>query len=341
MKRGWRQKAFDLYEKRRRAFWVLHSVWALATGLVVVVLAHESYHYGIWVLAFLVVTWVSTLFFSRLSSEEPVTRRARLGHEFASYLTRVMYQETLFFLLPFYYYSTTLDSPNVLFFFLLIALAVVACLDLIFDDLLRRHRWFGLAFFAVVSFAALNFLLPLVLGLRLEIANPVAGALGLGTALPLVYGLGDLSDWRVLGRIVLAGVFVVLVLTWGLAFVPPVPLQLEDLTFARDVEPETLEPIDPLSGTVARSEVGGNRLAVIARIFAPRRLEAEIELRWLRDGKLLEVTRELAVSPHEIGFRVWDTVSSEQGPLPVGVYRVAVRTTRGQLVGRQDLRLIE
>lgn len=340
-KPSWRDRCYRLYERYRRTFWVLHSLWALATGLVVVVLAHERYDYAGWVLGFLVFTWLSTLFFSRLATGDPDSPRARLGHEFVSYLTRVMYQETLFFLLPFYYYSTTLDAPNVLFLGLLAALAVLSCLDLLFDDLLRRRRWFGLVFFALVSFAALDFLLPLVLGLGLEVATPLAAGIGLAAALPLVYEVGDLRRPRVLGTLVLSVAAIVGLLSWGRAFIPPVPLQLSRIVFAEGVRAEDIEPIHPLGATVERAHLGGSDLAMIATIFAPRRLEARIELEWSRNGERLETSREIEVSPHEAGFRVWDLLQTGEQPLAAGRYRVAIHTTTGQLVGRRELRVTD
>lgn len=61
----------DASSLRARAarFWArhrtLHSVWALATGLVVILFARERYGFGPWVVLFLVLTWASTLFFGR------------------------------------------------------------------------------------------------------------------------------------------------------------------------------------------------------------------------------------------------------------------------------------
>lgn len=336
---SWRARLYRFYARNRRTFWILHSVWALVTGLVVVILAHRSYGYAAWVLGFLVVTWVSTLFFSRRAVTESVDRapRVRFGSDLVSYVTRVMYQETLFFLLPFYYYSTTLDSANVLFLALLLALAVVACLDLVFDELLRRWRWFGLAFFALVSFAALDFLLPLVLGLRLEMATPLAAGVGFLSALPLAYRPRELVRPRPLLGLAAAISLLAALLVWGRWLIPPVPLQLEKVVFAASVDRSSLEPIDPLGRVAERSRLPGRQLAVIATVSAPRRLESSVEIQWERAGRRLESSRELTISPHEVGFRIWDTLTSEVGPLEAGRYRIEVRTTTGQLIGRGDL----
>ena len=38
-----RRRAAILWRRHRRAFWILHSLWALAFGVVVLWLAHERY----------------------------------------------------------------------------------------------------------------------------------------------------------------------------------------------------------------------------------------------------------------------------------------------------------
>jgi hypothetical protein len=249
-----------------------------------------------------------------------------------------MYQETLFFLLPFYFQSTVPRSPNVAFLGLLGLLALVSCLDLVFDDLLRRRRWFGLLFFSIVSFAALDFLLPLVLGLRLELATQLAAAAGLLAAITLVERPRERRRWREVAVQALPTLVATALLLGFPVLVPAVPLQLEEIAFARDVLPETLELVEPL-GEAARS--GDDRLAVVATIFAPRRVHAGVELEWRRDGEALEVSREIEVAPHRGGFRIWDTYRPAEGRLPPGTYTVIVRTTPGQVVGIGRVRLSE
>src|SRR5436305_12378341 len=90
----------ELHDKYARLLWALHSAWALASGIVVLILAHNRYGFVRWVVLFLALTWGSTLFVSRVAAS---TKLLRFAHGLASYLTRVMYQETLFFLLPFYF----------------------------------------------------------------------------------------------------------------------------------------------------------------------------------------------------------------------------------------------
>jgi hypothetical protein len=337
-KRRLRRKFQVFYARHHRTFWTLHSLWALATGVVVVMASRESYGFAAWVMAFLGLTWLSTLFFSRVARRLPDSAKARMGQVFASYLTRVMYQESLFFLLPFYFTSATWPSLNMLFVLLLAALACLACLDLVFDRLLRRHRAFGLIFFATVAFAALNFLLPVLFGLRPEIATPLSAAAGLAAALPLVYHMRDLRRLRSIVEIGAAAALLALILWLGRAVLPPVPLRLDELTFAADVDRDSVEPVRPLESPVSIAESSLGRLAGVARIFAPRAVPARVLMVWRRDGETIHTSREAEITPHAQGFRVWDAVRLDGG-LPPGAYTVEVRTVNGQLIGRGSLRL--
>jgi hypothetical protein len=60
-----RDRARRFWWTHRTLFWTLHSVWALATGVLIILFARDRYGFVPWVVLFLVLTWISTLFFSR------------------------------------------------------------------------------------------------------------------------------------------------------------------------------------------------------------------------------------------------------------------------------------
>ena len=173
----------------RALFWTLHSLWALAVGGVVIFLAHERYGFLPWIVLFLILTWASTLFFSRTIVDEfgssDDAEPPGLHKEAVSYLTRAMYQETLFFILPFYWYSTVVRSWNIVFSLLLGGLAVLSCVDLVFDRWLRTRPLFGLVYFAIVTFAALNLMFPILLPVDPAFGTPLAALVAVGSTVPL------------------------------------------------------------------------------------------------------------------------------------------------------------
>ncbi len=320
---------------------MLHSVWALATGIAVVLLARERYAFVPWVVVFLVVTWASTLFFGRnaeqeLADEANEAERAAgdspgLGHEVTSYVTRSLYQETLFFLLPFYAYSTVLSSVNVLFLALLGGLALLSCLDLVFDRWLRTKPLFGMIFFATVSFSAVNLLIPMVFGLAPRFATPLAALFAVVSAVPLALRNGGSTPQA---RMVVGGAVVVIL---GIALgvpgvIPPVPLRMQSATFARDIDTRTLALQDTLAGSVTSQDAGG-RLVVLVEVFAPATIPTRVRLDWTRDGESIHSSRDVEIVAHEWRFRVWDSWKPEAGRLAPGRYTVTLRTTSGRIFG--------
>lgn len=309
---------------------MLHSAWALTSGTVIVILARERYHLVFWVGLFLVAVWASTLFFGREVTDDAAAP-PKLVHEVTSYVTRVLYQETLFFLLPFYAASTVVGSPNVAFLALLVGLALFSCIDLLFDRWLRTRPVFALVFFTIVTFAAINLLLPLTVGLRPLFAAPVAALLAIGGAAPLALRTAPRSLGVRLRLLAVAGVMLVVALGYP-SLIPPVPLRLERATFASGIERSTLALSDTLTGRVTTGQVGW-RLVVLAQVFAPSALPTTVQLEWWRDGELLRVSRDVAITAHAEGFRVWDALLPESGAVPPGHYRVVLRNAGRRVFG--------
>lgn len=326
--------------RHRTLFWSLHSIWALLTGVAVMFLARERYGFVPWVGLALVLTWTSTLLFGRkVSSDDSAETEAgapRASDEVASYVTRTLYQETLFFLLPFYAYSTVLASPNVVFVALLASLALLSCLDLVFDRLLRTHPVFALLFFATVAFAALNLVLPLVWSVRPAIAATVAGVVAVSSAFPLALSVESTRRMKLLAGG--AGVAMLTTVLLVPMLIPPVPLRLDDAVFSAGFERASLTPLDRLDSGAAVPANGGV-LYVLLEVFAPGAVPTAISLEWRRDGEIVRTSRDIEITAHDAGFRVWDAWRSESGAVPPGTYQLTIRTADQRIFGRTRLTL--
>lgn len=330
------RRAWVFWTEHRTLLWTLHSVWALVTGIGVLLVARERYDFVLWVVAFLVLTWASTLFLGRntgLPSDEaePPGRMQKVLHGVTSYATRILYQETLFFLLPFYMYSTVVGSPNVVFVVLLGTLAVLSCLDLVFDRWLRRSAVFGLAFFAIVAFAAVNLLLPMVLNVSPRWGTPVAALLAVAGAVPLAQRGVRQSLWMRVRLGAATALFLYLALEVP-GLVPPVPLRMTSATFSNDIQRGTLQLGDTLGPRVAAERLSG-RLVLLVQVFAPSSVPTGVNLEWRRDGQVVRVSRDIQIVAHEAGFRVWDAWRPSSGVVPAGHYEVVLRTRNGRLFG--------
>ena len=330
----------SLHQRYARTFWTVHSIWALMTGVIVLVLAHNRYGYLPWVIVFLTVTWASTLFFSRFARRS-TTRAGRLARGFVSYLTRIMYQETLFFLLPFYFYSTTFPSWNSAYVVALAGLAVFSCFDLPFDRLLRTSRAFALSFFGIVTFSALLFFLPLVLAVQIHNGAYLAAGLALLAAVPMAHPWRELRRPATLARLALAALVTIAAVRLLRPAIPPVPLRLSKVRFAASLDPRTIRAPFEYSGTIPLAALADGRLHAIATVFAPSRLPAAITLRFVRDGKVIRTSRTVNMVAHSRGFRVWDTMRAGPGGFTAGAYTLEVWTGEGQLVGRETVEVAE
>jgi len=340
-KLSFRERSGRFWARHRTLFWMLHSVWALATGVAVVLLARERYAFVPWVVVFLGLTWASTLFFGRSAEQEIEEQEAAspgLAREVTSYVTRSLYQETLFFLLPFYAYSTVVASPNVLFVALLGALGFLSCIDLFFDRWLRTKPVFGMVFFATVTFAALNLILPMLLSLSPRVATPISAVLALGSAIPLALKSGVRSRGGQI-RMALAAAVILVVAVGVPSVVPPVPLRMQGATVSNDIDRETLTLGDTLSGTVS-SEAIGARMVVLVEVFAPGSVPTQVRLEWSRNGEVVRTSREVAIVAHEWSFRVWDAWLPDGGAIPPGSYRITLRTGTGRIFGVTEVEVV-
>lgn len=335
---GGMERLDRFWQRHGRTFWILHSIWALCTGVVVLWIAHERYDFVYWVVGFLALTWASTLFFGRTQAADvDATFKTRFGRGLASYMTRVLYQETLFFLLPFYTYSAVFPSWNLVFVGLLVLLAVVSCLDLPFDRWLCESAVFSLVFFASVAFGALNLMLPMLFSIDPSTATPLAAGAALLSAAPLAWRQPEHTRGSLL-RMGLAAAVIGAVALWFPQLVPPTPLRLRELSFASDIDRETLEPAGELGETAQRDALGGG-LFVLVRVFAPTATPAQISLDWYRDDVLLRSSRQVEIVAHEGGFRFWDALRPDGDALEPGVYRVVLRTADDRVFGAESVRL--
>lgn len=323
----------ELHARYGRLLWALHSAWALISGIAVLVLAHNRYGFLRWIVLFIALTWASTLIVSRWTGD--ASRGARFARGVVSYLTRVMYQETLFFLIPFYFYSATPASWNILYVLLLAIFAVVSCFDEMFDRLLREHRWFAIGFFAFVSFSALQFFLPLVLRTHVDVGQYIAAAVSFVAALALTGRWTDLRDMRRLVNAIAVFAGVLIAVGVFRPLLPPVPLRLTRLSFSGTIDRNTLRQSHTFDREVHFADLPRGRVYAVASIFSPGRIPAQLQTRFIQNGRVLRASRLVELTAQPDGFRIWDSVRVPDGDR----LRVEIWTGR-QLLGKRDLRLV-
>jgi hypothetical protein len=194
---------------------------------------------------------------------------------------------------------------------------------------------FGIVFFATVTFAAINLVLPILLPVDLAFGTPVAALVAVGSAIPLTVrgSLTGRSDRVRVGLLV--AVFLLFVV--GLPqLVPPVPLRLKNVTFTSDIDRATLVPEESLRSNVRSGQLRG-AIFILVEVFAPSILPTSVILEWKRDGERFRTSRKIEIIANELGFRIWDGYHSEAGKVPPGKYEVVFRTAGDRVFGVAEI----
>jgi hypothetical protein len=253
------------------------------------------------------------------------------------FLTQLIHQESLFFVLPFFAITTSWNSGQALFTGLLGAAALCSITDPIYNRHLAPRRWLFLAYHTLTLFAVLLAALPLIL--QQTTAQSYRWALGIAVALSFVSLFGVIrvqSWWRGLG---LVGLTLALGgLGWVTrSWVPPATLWLTEVAVTPDLDNHKRTPGDGIK-EVSAAELRSKGLYAYTAINAPRGLNERIYHVWRFNGR--EVDR-IALDIHggrEAGYRAWTHKQNFPGN-PVGRWQVQVQTEAGQMIGTLRFRV--
>jgi hypothetical protein len=322
-------------ERHDRLLWSLHSLWALALGIVVMWAGARNYAWlrvTIFHLAFL---WVAGLFVPTLVDRPGGGTRWRGRLRLVvNYFTKNFYQQLLFFLLPIYYASATAWSPNLLFVVFLGISALISTLDVFYDQHLSVRRGLTAVFFAFNLFACINVMLPVVFRISNRVALPVSAAFAVLAFATLRYRLGELARYRIRLQVGLAGIVLVLLVALGRPLIPPAPLRVLKTDFGTGIDRGALRVTAPITALPAG---WSGRVYAVTAIYAPLGLRDRVGHRWYQDGRLVYASPYYSLAGgRPEGFRLW-TVATAKDVAPGARVRVDVRTESGQLIGRAEV----
>jgi hypothetical protein len=114
---------------------------------------------------------------------------------------------------------------------------------------------------------------------------------------------------------------------------------MERATFASGMDRNTLAVSDSLEQHTSSSALGG-ALIILVQVFAPTNLPASVQLEWYRNGALVHKSREVSITAHSDGFRVWDSWRPESGVIPPGKYQVFLFAARRRTFGKAELNIV-
>jgi hypothetical protein len=245
------------------------------------------------------------------------------------YLTQMIHQESLFFILPFFFVTTAWNSEQALFTGLLGVAALVAIIDPLYYRWLARWRGLYLIYHTLTLFAVLLTVLPLIVHLdtseSYKLALLVASLLAF-PSLASALAVQGLKRW-----LMLLGVCALMALGGWLArpWVPPATLWLTDVAVTRQMQNRS--PGEGLK-SISEAELRSGGLYAYTSINAPRGLDERVYHVWRYEGK--EVDR-IALDIHggrKEGYRAWTHKQSFPAQV-VGDWQVRVLTEDGQRIG--------
>jgi len=323
-------------EEHEAGLWWIHSSWALAFGVGVMLLGASEPSYARIIMFHVGFIWLSSLFLPVLLRIPRLSGRWSGRIKLAiNYLNKNFYQQLLFFSLPIYYLSATFWSRNLVFLALLAVVAILSTLDIVYDRHLSVKWPMAALFLAFSAFASVNVMLLVLWAISNSLALYLSALFALGLFASMVYRFTPLRGrpfWVSLGACAL-GILLIARLTAPL--VPPATLSLGDATFAAAVDPGSRQPLKTFASLPAGYQ---GRLTALTPIRAPFGLTEYVRHRWYLDGKLFFTS-----APHEFrggrstGFRFWTAIKLKPGMAPKSI-RVDVETATGQLIGRVYLR---
>jgi hypothetical protein len=301
----------------------LQPFFSLATSLLVIFLFQKGFEY----VPLAIVSTIFAFFY--------ITFRLYLLKEKKGVITSLwdtalifIINNMLLFILPFYFESMTIPSRNMLFAPLILGLAIIAGWFTLYQRFIVEHPMRSSLFYALTFFCVLNFLLPVLFGIRNIWSLLIAGGIAAAAVLIFVYPHIDLLKNRKNTIVFITGICLFFIFLWlGRSLVPPSPLKLTRATACRAIE--LYKPVEPFSRSSLSSVA---EVYFYSSIFAPRGLKEKIDHVWYHNGKCL-----FTVSLSEIrggrkqGFGTWSRHTILEGP---GKYTVEVWTSGGQLLGK-------
>jgi len=310
----------------------MHSLWALALGIVVMWAGARNYAWLRVTFFHLAFLWIASLFVPALVDHPGAATKWRGRLRLViNYFTKNFYQQLLFFLLPIYYASASGWSANLGFVALLAASAFISTFDVFFDQHLSVRRRLTAVFFAFNLFACINVMLPVLWSVSNSVALRVSVLLAVVAFATIRYRGGELASRGIRTQIGIAAIALTLLVALGRPLIPPAPLRVLQTEFGTGIDRRRFEVTSPMASLPAGWT---GRVYGVTSIYAPLGLHDRVGHRWYQDGRLVYASPfYLIEGGRPEGFRLW--TSAPATSVRAGTrLTVEVWTEAGQLVGR-------
>ncbi|MBB1518664.1 DUF5924 family protein [Aquipseudomonas guryensis] len=315
----------------------LIAAFGFCSGVASFILVDRQEGVGRVIAVLMLLSWTWLLLEGLLTRSAARWLGLELPPKLLHYLTQLIHQESLFFVLPFFFITTAWNSGQLVFTSLLGAAALLAIIDPLYYKWLAARRWLYLSYHTLTLFAVLLTALPLLLQQTTAESYRLALGIALLLAVPSLASSLLLHDWRrwlaMFGLLATLGIGGWLARPW----IPPATLWLTDVAVSAELQQRTPgRSLQQVSVQQLRSE----GLYAYTAISAPRGLNERIYHVWRHQG--VEVDR-IALDINggrKGGYRSW-THKRNFPETVVGNWQVQVVTETGQQIGVLRFKVVE
>jgi uncharacterized protein DUF5924/DUF2914 family protein len=321
---------FALIELAKRWPWLIAGI-GFISGLASYFLVERKESLAQVIAILMLVSWVFLVLENWLRESFKSRFGLNIPPALMHYLTQLVHQESLFFVLPFFLAVTTWNHAQAGFTALLILCALISVIDPLYYKQLAPRRSLFVIFHALALFAVLLVALPILLQLTTGQSLAFALIASLLFSLPsLVKFIANGRWWRrPLMMLMLAALAAVL---WQVpSLVPPAALRLTEFNLVQQVDREQRTHSIHINRLDVQSLKRDGIYAWTA-IRAPRGLQEKIHHLWIHNGKQVDRITLNIEGGSEQGYRAW-TQKLNFPEDPVGKWQVKVVTDSGQLIG--------
>jgi len=297
-------------------------VISLISGIIVIFLIRRGFEYVPFVIICVVLTFVYLAFRLYIQNKNYSALNKIAG---SAVMFSVNYM--LLFILPFYFESMTIPSRNMFFGIVIITIAVLSNWNFLLKRFILKFVLASSIYYALVFFSVLNFIFPIIFGLRNIWSLAISGGIGAVSAVLVVYPqIRENKNRKDILKFVSGIVLSLALLLFGRSFIPPAPLELKYATACEGIkEHNPYFPFD-LNYVNAIEEV-----FFYTAIYAPKGLSEGIDHVWFyNDVRLLTIQLREITGGRDEGYRTWSKHALLEG---IGKYTVEVWTAGGQFLG--------
>ena len=325
-----KQQLLALIALTQRYPWVI-ALYGFVSGLASFMLVDRQDQLASLIAILMLASWLFLVLESAFNQRLARWFGIELPAWLARFVTQMIHQQSLFFVLPFFAMSTTWNSGQLLFTSLLGAAALVSIIDPLYYDWLAPRRWLYLAYHSLTLFAVMLTAMPIILHLTTPQSYQLALLLTVLLSFPtLAASLQFRRRWRWLALPLLtAGL---LGAGWlARPWVPPATLRLNQVAISLDVNDQTRAPSQSLQ-QLGATQMRSQGLYAFTAINAPRGLAERIYHVWKRDGEEVDRIALNIQGGTQSGYRAWSHKQNFPQEV-VGRWSVEVVTDAGQLIG--------